>query len=458
MGTAAQSTRGIRHRVIAVALIAVTFAAYWWWNQVPPMPVANDCPQDRLIIRREHDSVTAAQLPLLGATAEMPEFHDCQRFVVEARSPGATGRAEAGDHRLFGPLVAIWAAYDLGSRFPLAIQPVDSNPSGMVNAGSPTAPGAPALSVKAVPVAVIYDFDPKAGYAPLGIRPGFNCLYLWNAGSWQARLVNLGMETGPCEIAMDSSDRLIQGGVPLEVHAAPPPDHLTVADLPPVARWDWDSSQQIIQIRCGAEWCQVGGKGFRPPSSTEQSEAALAVQAVLEDMPPGFPQATPQMKSRVFAVKGWHDQQRLDVRDQAGTVILTGITGTVFPHPALDALPGTAFDKHDWLPSAYLYLTGSYVKGKVPLASGVTRVHLCKGSMEECGVDAARQACSSPAPATTESWWARLISGTDTTYRCVHRNSHGGMAIPATAARWNWSDRDAKTWIACPPQSCCTVN
>ena len=181
------------------------------------------------------------------------------------------------------------------------------------------------------------------------------------------------------------------------------------------------------------------------------------MQAVLEDMPLEFFQATPEMKRRVFAVKGWNDQQRLDVWD-GGTLILTQTTGTVFPHPALDSLPKTAFDKHDWLPSAYVYVTDAYKRGKVPLAPGVTRVHLCKGTKAECRVVDAQQGCSSTVLATTEPWWARLINGADTTYRCVHRDSHGGMATPATAARWNWSDRDAKTWVACPPQSCCTVN
>lgn len=457
MGTSAQPRRGVRWWIAAVVGIALLVAIVKIWIQPPP-PRVNDCPQDQLVIyTTDHDSLTEADFPLLGATAEMPEFHDCQRFVVSTRTPGVVGSAEGGGDQRFGPLVAIWAAYDLAARFPKSIEPVDTGSPAAVAGDTTGAPRSPSLSAQAFPVAVIYDFERTAGYDPLGIKPGTNCLYLWKAGSWQARLVNLGTESGPCDNPVDLTDRMIQGGVPLEVHAAPPPQGLTAEDLPPVARWDWDGTQQIIQIRCGVEWCQVGGQGFRPTRSEEKSEAGLAVQAVLEDMPPEIPQATSEMKRRVFEVQGWHDQQRLDVLD-GGTLILTGITGTVFPHPALHGLPEDAFKKHVWLPSAYAYLTGPYDKGKVPLARGVTRIHLCMGTKERCEVDDARLGCSDTALATTGQWWARLISATDTTFRCVHRNQHGGMAIPATAARWNWSDRDAKTWIACPPQSCCTVN
>jgi hypothetical protein len=52
----------------------------------------------------------------------------------------------------------------------------------------------------------------------------------------------------------------------------------------------------------------------------------------------------------------------------------------------------------------------------------------------------------------------RIVSETnDTTVHCVKRRNHGGQVIPAAAARWNWNERDAKTWVQCGT-ACCTVN
>lgn len=447
-------TGGISRWLVAVVVLVGLMLAWWLLNPNPkpePPPYAanwNDCQQDRLIIRTEgHDSVTGADLPLIGPIADLPEFHDCQRFVIVAGT-AATASAPSQDSLAFGPLVAIWAANQLDGAF--------------VRKGE--------QSGKAVPVAIIYTLDPTKDYPPLGIERGFSCLYLWNDGQWNARMVSLGLEwdkaASPpkCLNPVEPIDRALRGGTTLQVRPATLDASLKPSDIPPVARWDWDTanSQQFIGIRCGDEWCDIGKPGFVPSEPAAGRPEAAQFLAALKPIPvPGVPQATPTEVLRTVAVKGWYDSQRLDFRPtedpNKGVLTMSDASGVVFPQPALGSVDSSKY-RRAWIPSAYAVLDRPYKEGKIPMEAGVNRVEICLGSASDCEVPPNAAHCDGIDRDSSYGWWGRVISASGTPYYyCVKRRDHGGEIIPVAASRWNWSEADAKTWTQCG-QACCTGN
>jgi hypothetical protein len=426
---------------------------------------AADCQQDSVIIfvpldtlippdsaHSVYDTVTAADMPLVARIANLPEYHDCQRFVVPSQA-AVPSRAAAYE---FGPLVAIWAADSLAARF-------------TAEPGSGGTASGPAL---ARPVAMIHNWGERVSYEPLGIRPGFSCLYLWNdpnsQGNWSALVVPLGTRTSPCQEAAPPASLV---GTPLEVHALAREGGLRPKDIPEVARWDWDSThmQQYIGIRCGDQWCEIGSKGFvSSPGASATGMTETKMKGVAGPVPGlgllDHPRGEEEEVRRAVAVKGWYDQQYLDTLGVDGKPMLTGIVGTVFPHPALGRAP---FKAGRWTPSAYVIVSANY-PGKVVLPQGLSAIYLCKDGARKCKVPP-NMACAAESGggmastdlATAEpltTWYTRIVSeGGGVQYHCVKRRMHGGHAIPAAATRWNWSELDATTWVACS-KGCCTVN
>lgn len=447
MGPKAHSRIDAQGWVAAAAIVAVLVAGCDWPPRGDTWTLRDDCQQDSLLIRLPADTahlvdtlVTADDLPLIQRIANFPEFHDCQRFVVATRAASATNAAEYA----FGPLVAIWAADSLQTRFA----------------------GTSLHDVKATPVALMYDFERGVGYESLGIQPGFNCLYMWNDGRWQAGVVPLGDSTKPCLERVDTLSREIIRGKRLQVIPAALPPTLDSMDVAPVARWDWDAKHmwQYVGIRCGNEWCEVGPDNFVPSAgSLDGGLTPAAFRAIVEPIKGITDESgTPEELLRVVAVKGWYDQQQLDTLSTTGMPMLTDVVGTVIPHPALERAP---FTPGDWTPVAYVSVTAPY-SGKVPLHRGISRIYLCRGSREVCqanpqGTAACPVEVDDPAHPSTEpltTWWTRIVpaGGVASDY-CIMRRRHGGKAIPAAAARWNWNELDAKTWISCGG-ACCTVN
>jgi hypothetical protein len=395
-----------------------------------------DCQQDSVLIvfrPRGGESlltVTAKDMPLARRIANLPEYHDCQRFIVRDTTQV--------DSMTYGPLVSIWAADSLADRLPTESLEGSS---------------------LAFPVAVIYNAEPQILYKPLGIHPGFSCLYLRKAGGagWRAAIVRLNGGPGGCNTAVVANSISDSAWGQLEVRPSGPPEGLTAEDIPEVARWDWDDSNkaQYIGIRCGGRWCEIGAPGFKPSPGALGSDLALDDVMALPDIRDRSDGAD-RMIIRAFSVKGWYDEQRLDL--PAGTPSepprLTNIVGTAFPHPTLD---GAKFENGDWTTVAYLKVSAHY-GGVVPLRKGISRLQMCKGDATECGVDPPKQ-CSLKDQDPGELWWGRTISEVKDTSAvgCVLRRDHEGQAIPAAAARWNWSEWDAKTWAACQG-GCCVLN
>lgn len=199
--------------------------------------------------------------------------------------------------------------------------------------------GPPTVTTHAA--ATIYTYGP--GYPSLGIGRNFNCLYLYldSTSTLHAKVVPVGgvnMAAG-CLTAKDPKS---EPGTELDVKRIPGGKSHQQA---PVARWDWDSKhkQQYIGIMCGDAWCEIGplSSSSTPPSTGfTRSPGHLAA-----------PSATTEV-ARVIENKGWNDEQNLamistiDDPGRPGKKLLvpSGIIGTVIPDPALARKDRTSYD------------------------------------------------------------------------------------------------------------------
>jgi hypothetical protein len=311
-------------------------------------------------------------------------------------------------------------------------------------------------STNVASAAVIYTFGP--GNPELGIGPNFNCLYVYydRANKLSAKMVKVGKlapDTSACRASVDPNTA---AGTELEVK----PRNGQPFDLPAVARWDYDDlgKVQYIGIKCGNAWCEIGSPGFHPsPRHVASSPTIPGEKKVLEN-------------------KGWHDEQFLAVLNTAGEPIPSRLKGTVVPHP--DLLTRTVDNyKATFLPVAFVGfdMAGgnqqalAYYKAKfnfdpVPVSQlkNMNKLELCFGTTSECDnmpAPPAGSACATNVDAAGRRWWVRLVGGRDNTikHRCVIRREHPALPVGvrfAKTARWRWLLADETVWHECT-QGCC---
>jgi hypothetical protein len=242
---------------------------------VPLIVDRPECPHDGLL--SPIGGVSISPISLTAIFTSIPEFHDCQRFVVDV-----------GSRLIYQSVYAIYAAPGLESKF---------------NNGS-----------RGAAATIVSD---GGTYGPLGITPGVNCLYLEPTGTtWKALLVPNGLN-GNCPV---NPLRLI-GFANYDVVVDPLPAGLTADDVPAVARWDWDAENRVqyIGIRCGDRWCEIGPRGFQPAP-------ALAVPAGVNGR-----------DRRVYLIKGWYDRQLL-ARPGSEPAVPSSRIGVLVPHFDLPSL------------------------------------------------------------------------------------------------------------------------
>jgi len=399
-------------RAVASALILIGPALGWTCNR-PPVGPRPECPGE--------DSLRIA-VPLSGPITGIPEFHDCQRFILVR-----------GTDTVYDSLYAIFAAFHL-----------ESLPNHL-DTSSSQAP-------IAVPAATVYSYG--GVYASLGIRPGFNCLYLWDSKSWKAKMVP--NPTGNCTPPVNP---LAVEGTELEVRVVSNPQY-GPPDYPPVARWDWDArrSKQYIGIMCGAAWCEIGDRGFVP---SQVFAKLLPVDPTLVNQPSGLE------INRVSKIKGWYDAQLLAVRGSNGRLRPSGVWATFVPHPALDRMDDVANFDNFWVHVGTVVLSGDLptYKSKLNFAFDPTqpqsaKIYFCHGNRVlpgqsgGCEMNAASLPTCSPQP---DPWWAKIVSRAGTVYKCITRRTHPGAGahIPGTV-RWRWVLDDEGTWGRCTG-GCCTI-
>ena len=382
-----------------------------------------------------------------GPQTNVPEFNDCQRFIVNGASTGA---------REYAPLMAIFASQFLDT---LTI-PIDT---------------AAAHGAQIFAAAEVLNYSLDFVYPQLGIGPYFNCLYIYGStGKLKARMVHVGADEAKCSNVYLAADVPGQQLAVREVHVAKLDKD---ADYPPVARWDWakEGVLQYIGVRCGRAWCEVG-----PGTAADSSAPAfVSSEPHASTLPPGVSMA----EYRVRAIKGWYDQQLLAMESGSAASPST-LRGTVFPDTGLAALTKESLEGHwqvvshialDAPPAGQLTSELAFYKQKFNLDpvptnapfSAMNHVRLCFGTIGSCTIPPSptpslKKSCGKlawTAAAGTKRLWSSITSATGDTslYRCATPMEHpSSIDIPKTA-RWRWLAKDETSWRWCP-SGCCEVN
>jgi hypothetical protein len=385
-------------------------------NQAQQAADRPECPHDPRELIDKHAEPPGQPWPGPGDIIDIPEFHDCQRFI---QGDPRTGTAKYLD------LYAIYASHDLAEF-------QQSNTFARL-------------------AATIYSYAKDSIYRPLHIEPGYNCLYLKGSQTgWTAFVVP--HRNSQCALRLGTDP---QNKHDLSV-VAPALDakKYKADDIPPVARWDWDlqANEQYIGIRCGELWCNIGRK-----------EGFTLTPALI---PP--PEANTPLKSRVYEIKGWYDQQFLAEPGPNGPKP-TGIMGTVVPSPFLDSYPGTGtWDAYHVV--AHVYVTGDYPKlhlktisTNAPLALA-NKIIIKRSAMARAYDRLSRLVSAfNDDPRTWDGKLERshvvLQDGDRVPAKVIRRgpwayfNNRARIEVPGTA-RWRWSDEDEKVWTECE-QFCC---
>ena len=358
----------------------------------------------------------------------IPEFHDCQRFL----EIGDDGKLH------YTTAFAVFATESLGGLW-------DRVKEGVGDVVFGTA-------------AVVWAWD--GDYAPLGIKKGFNCVYL-------GKRTEAGIPV-PIAVVIPTFPPCPPVGIEatlLHVRLATVPGFSNPADYPVAARWQWDttSKQYYFGINCGsAGWCDLYDRTKPAPPVTQPVRGA----------------------DRVAAIPGWYDQQILAGRPEGDVPSVTGVTGTVVPDRDIGSHTTATF-KNTWVPVAYVamsrnepmyYATYGFVAADFTPRNlrKMNRVELCHGKKRDCGVPASLK-CYYPNLAEDQYWWVRVTSAPPSfwsnltgiglptwpyvphqKFLCAERMGHSGRHIPGTV-RWRWTKYDETIWIRCG-EGCCEVD
>lgn len=409
---------------------------------------------------------------LIDAIKAVPEFHDCQRFIVE----------EHGALR-YDSVFAIYASSTLGGvegalgapiEEPAAAAPPPGVPATGVTAVAPNPPAqGRSVDSSRVPITVALARNHRiaavalivagGAYDRLGITAGLNCLYVGRyvvPGSggppvWFARMVN----QVPDSAAGCGADSLSQVDPsrtrPLKVLRSTFADFPRPADYPDVARWDWDQGkqQQYIGIRCGAGWCEVGAEDFVP-----SPPLPVAVDA-------------PLAERRVRLIKGWYDQQYL-AKSVGKKLVPSGVLGTIIADTALGDRTADDF-RAGYVPVARVILETPGAPDPEALAMYESKYNFIKSA--PMTPDGARELLISGDIASPK-WNARIPSPEaggpdgsgagagplnhrqkDITFREVSSAFKGGPYKVPAVARWRWLKTDEGTWTRCT-EGCCELS
>jgi hypothetical protein len=270
-----------------------------------------------------HEWPITLQVP--GVNTSVPEYHDCQRFVVIKGGKLVYDSLQAVFVR--DQLSTVYADPSIGVIVPTAAIAAVPAVSGAATIAAqvnvPIVTMGTALTNLHVPgdarlltIGVVYSEGP---YPDLGISRRYQCIVLlWSGGmakaAYQAWMVPVADE-GSC---LDAN-ALPYSGYPLYVDLITPAPGDVV---PSVARWDWDSvtTKHFIGMKCPTGWCELHGQPLHGTSAPYVATSDLTG-------------ATGQ----VARVKGWYDEQFL--ASTAGWKAgLDGVRGTLFPVPELGFL------------------------------------------------------------------------------------------------------------------------
>ncbi len=356
---------------------------------------------------------------------DVPEFHDCQRFIVEDSK-----------RLVYDSLFAIYASQRLDSLEPrLGPVLVPSAPPSVVTL---------APQVRTALAAVVHA---EGAYPRLGIKPGTNCLYVWReytgaapaAALWSARMIS-GVSDANCpDLALSD----LPDGTNLRVDRRQIEDFASPSDYPPVARWDWDAGNraQYIGVTCGAAWCEVfnGTLNSSPPlpvSSTDSREVR-----------------------RVRLIKGWYDQQLLATEGSPGKLVPSKVMGTIVPDVRLGRFTLADFEARE------MHVADIGLVSEIGPADPVLAKYQAKFNFAATTVDRpVTMGLRKPSQPVKGLWEAGIISSSagPRVIRAVMRRpvdpafTAKKYRVPGVA-RWRWMRTDEGSWIRCD-EGCCEMS
>lgn len=401
----------------AGAVLSMTLGLACGPSTALPLLDTRECPHDR----------PPKEIPLAEDTQNIPEIHDCQRFILVSN--------DDNDVWIYSDeFFAIYTSANVADAFEL----LRTDPGRQF--GRPVA-----------------DIRSGEAYSALGIEPGQNCLVMYREGlgdGLQAKMIPLGYteDGGPC-VGTNAVDVDQHAGTELIVYQTR--HGLALSDYPPVVRWDWDSTnnRQYIGIACGGAWCEVGDSSL-----------------TRESLSPTYSGGANDVGRRVREVKGWYDEQYLAFPTRGG-LVPTRLFGTIFPSGGLDASLTSATTVGEWNPVASIRVRNDgadhvhvhhYAKYNLVPDGVETRLYLCHGTLDDCDVPS-RALADSPTcepdeiypQAVVQMWWLRYDHpGLASRFRCAKfYPTPPGISARGTV-RWRWTLDDEGGWIACP-SGCC---
>ncbi|MEO8451080.1 MAG: hypothetical protein ABI647_14880, partial [Gemmatimonadota bacterium] len=314
------------------------------------------------------------------------------------------------------------------------------------------------FTVKAVTAATIFDYD-SLPYPPLGIQPGFNCLYMWaDAASYHASVVPvdepLACKLIPAQLSATLDVHVWNGGS----------SKVNVDDIPPVARWQWEASAggyQYIGLRCDG-WCMVVPRKFPQPAMATQVSSPVGISPA---------------EGATYTIPGWGDEQAL--APPGGSNFAPSDTrGEIVPVADLETLNAPS-DFRDWRLVAKVYIEDDSYQSKFGFKStwaydSPNRVSLCAGGPVQDVMNPtptmqkklagcrglqpsiiADKSCKDAelSSATGDEIWFAKIAPADSSperFHCVLRRDHStpSLRIPGTV-RWRWVANDETMWMRC---------
>lgn len=410
--------RTLMYSLVVALLAAAGFGGYVAFGRPiiieprakPEMAGGRDeCPHDPA----RGDSVLTK---VVGALADIPELHDCQRLVVPDSASGAL---------VYDSIAAVFAV-------PRGATYTDDS--------------------LATPRALALIYFPYGGtYERLHLETPMSCLWVQRMNTGLAAWIRPVATAEDCLlVSKGESDR----SRALEVRTHTITTRGSRPEPPPynVARWDWDerTRTQFIGIRCGNAWCEVGVRNFGDSPSHVDANTETA----------------PQFSG--LRIKGHYDEQHL-AEFAGGRLQVGGNRGTIYPTPQLAAFAATRPPPGVWTRVAEINMSpdvGSYdamlnlIGNPRPVTAGDRAVlSLCLGDPKSCAPNRRSAFRSDACKATGNGrWYARIERpGRPAQYFCVmHRGHTKADNIPAVV-RWRWREDDETIWVRCH-EGCCEVN
>jgi len=447
-----------RRVVIAVVVLAVGIVGYGivHGRLTSALP---ECPHD-WSGSMPAGNIPAHGLSIPGPLTNVPEYHDCQRFLVK----------QADGTLAFDSLQAVFVRYQLDVVYTTKVVPVVPKVIGTTTTVAvPATFGSTFRNDPTAILTTVAETYSEGKYAPLYLDRGFNCVVLkWNAAAApppEAYVVPVSDESkclDPYSLPINLNAKLSV------VQYGPIGDAGGTDQIPVVSRWDWSptDSTYVIGLLCpNGKWCEL--HGTTPAGRTYASLASYSAPADLSGV-----------DRSVVREKGFYDEQYL-ARGSFWShyfgigprFVRDGTLGTVFPVPNLATRTLAHYQSVKpeslWIPVAWTSLNVAsatykqnynYDLSPAPSVPGSRNdIALCFGDVSKCGKLVVPNNCDYDS-VSVGTWFARVTSPTGPTkYFCVKARVLPSGVTPGGFVRWRWSVKDETIWIPCPV-GCCEVD